>query len=365
MTTENNWFEQLSIARRRAVILGLCLVLLVVIFLAAEGFVRYRAWVKYGGATVRIENIFYLDENTGMRYPIPGYRSARLTINSFGFRSPEIDREKPADTYRIAFLGGSTTFNFEVFGNANTWPALVVSSLSTPGEKRQFDFINAGAPGFNAGLSRERFEQLVKSFQPDLVVIYHANNDLIRFSRSAARKAGVYNLVDQSLSWISSWSLLSYLVEKNILFILRQHNIFKLKVDPDTLAEPFGRELRNLVRSVKSSGAKVALVTFSTRLRRSMSASERKAAAVTHLYYMPYMTPNTFLDSFDAYNRVIRAVAKEENAVLIEAATAIPADDRHFTDSVHFTDRGAEVMANVISESLHQLVNQRNLESNN
>lgn len=187
-------------------------------------------------------------------------------------------------------------------------------------------------------------------------------------SRSAARKAGVLaNTGEQGLSWVLSWSSLAYLVERNILIILRQNSIFtgdKLKVDPDTLAEPFSRELRNLVRSVKSSGAEVALVTFANRLRHSMSASERKAAAVTHLYYMPYMTPNTLLDSFDAYNRVIRAVAKEENTVLIEAATAIPGDDRHFTDSIHFTDRGAEVMANVISKSLRQLVNQRKLESN-
>ena len=125
------------------------------------------------------------------------------------------------------------------------------------------------------------------------------------------------------------------------------------------------RELRNLVRSVKSSGAKVALVTYATRLRRSMSASERKAAAATSLYYMPYMTPTTLLDSFDAYNRVIRDVAKEENAALIEAATAIPGDERHFTDSVHLNDRGSAVMADIVSKSLRQFLNQSNLESNN
>ena len=76
------------------------------------------------------------------------------------------------------------------------------------------------------------------------------------------------------------------------------------------------------------------------------------------------MTPNTLLDSFDAYNRVIRAVAKEENAVLIEAATAIPGDDRHFVDSVHLNDRGSAVMADIVSKSLRQFVNQSNLESN-
>ena len=135
MTTENNWFERLSVARRRAVIMGLCLVLFVVIFLAAEGFVRYRSWVKHGSAGFRIEKTYYLDENTGLRIPRPGYRTARLTINRFGFRSPEIEREKPADTYRIAFLGGSTTFNGEVSGNANTWPALVVSRSALPVKK--------------------------------------------------------------------------------------------------------------------------------------------------------------------------------------------------------------------------------------
>jgi lysophospholipase L1-like esterase len=69
---------------------------------------------------------------------------------------------------------------------------------------------------------------------------------------------------------------------------------------------------------------------------------------------MPYMTIETLLDGFDAYNSVIADVAAEEKVILIDGENEIPGDARHFNDSVHFTDAGSKAMAERVVRRLRQ-----------
>ena len=353
----DNRFERLRAWQRVAVIGGAFLVVFAVLFALAEAAVRIRAWLKHGEPVVRIEDLYRYDERVGLRLPTPGFTSSRMTINSLGFRGPEIPREKPQGTYRLAFVGGSTTFSAEVSGDDKTWPYLVVNALKSTRPDRQFDYVNAGVPGYSSQTSRKRYEAEVAALKPDLVVIYHATNDLSGHSRQIAKSQGLDSEAEErNLTWLSQWSMLIYLVEKNLRILALQGDVNdpsdKLDADPAALAAPFERQLRELVASVRASGAEVALVSFSIRLRRNQTAEEKKAAANTSLYYMPYMTPDSLLDAFDAYNQVIRNVAVEEDTIFIDAAMAIPGDERHFVDSVHFTDRGAEAMAKIVSDKL-------------
>jgi lysophospholipase L1-like esterase len=63
---------------------------------------------------------------------------------------------------------------------------------------------------------------------------------------------------------------------------------------------------------------------------------------------MPYMTAPLLLDAFDEYNRVVREVAAEKDALLIDMAMAVPGDRQHFADSVHFNDQGCAVFAQAV-----------------
>ena len=357
----SNRFERMSPARRWTFIGTASLALFLVLFALAEGAVRVRAWLKHGQADVRIEDLYQFDEKIGLRLPKPGYKSSRLTINSLGFRSPEIAKAKPPETYCIAFLGGSTTFCAEVSSDEQTWPHLVVEGMKAAHPGRSFDYLNAGVPGYTTRQSRKRFGAEVSELDADLVVIYHATNDLSANSRKVARSQGLASEAgDKELLWLSRWSMLSYLVEKNLKVLNLQasadEQTNKLDADPLDLAAPFEEDLRSLVRSVKASGAQVALASFSTRLRRAQSQEKRTAAAVTALYYMPYMTPNSLLDAFDAYNQTIRRLAEEEGAIFVDLAEMVPADARHFTDSVHFSDHGARTVADVVSAELARVV---------
>ncbi len=96
----------------------------------------------------------------------------------------------------------------------------------------------------------------------------------------------------------------------------------------------------------------VVLVTFSTRFREEQTPGERAAGAVTSLYYMPFMTLQGLVDSFAAYNRIIREIGRETDTLVIDGEHDTPGTAKYFVDSVHFTDVGSERMAQRIADAL-------------
>lgn len=327
-----------------------------VIALLAETGVRVRHWLKHGEMR-GVEDTFMLDPETGLRTPIPNSRIGRIEINALGFRGPEIAMPKPPGTLRIAFLGGSTTYCAEVSGLEQSWPHLVWQAAQARWPEARIDYVNAGVPGYTIGSLRRSLKKRVKPLQPDVIVIYEGTNDLSSNSFELARAAGLVDTrTEESLSWPSQYSLLWYLVEKNLMVWRRQvesqESAGKLEVDPAVLAAPFRTELEALVRESQAVAPMVVLVTFSQRLRPGQSETERRAAAITSSYYMPYMTSERTLAGFEAYNAVIREVAATYGALLVEGEETIPSDAAHFTDSVHFTDLGSQAQAARVSQAL-------------
>ena len=126
----------------------------------------------------------------------------------------------------------------------------------------------------------------------------------------------------------------------------------KLDASPEELAEPFAEDMRELVRTARALSPVVAVATFSVQYRRSQPPQDQARAGSTNLYYMPYMTVSTLLDSFEAYNTVIRDIASEASVILIEGEHDIPGDAIHFNDSVHFKDDGSVAMAERVASAL-------------
>jgi len=67
---------------------------------------------------------------------------------------------------------------------------------------------------------------------------------------------------------------------------------------------------------------------------------------------MPYMSIDGLLQGFEAYNEVIRVVARDKGALLIGDPDGIPADSVHYVDSAHFTDAGSRAMARRVTAAL-------------
>jgi lysophospholipase L1-like esterase len=327
----------------------------VVSLVVLESVVRIRQFLKYGSASPTVHD-FVVDDATGLRTPRPGSSVGGIHINSLGFRGPEITVPKPEGTVRIAFLGAWTTYCAEIPNNELVWPHLVVAELQQQFPQSRFDYVNAAVPGYSTAESLRNLELRVAPLEPDVVVIYHATNDLSGDTRALARNAGlVVGRLDET-SWLGEYSALWFLLEKNWTVWRRQNAARRgegrLQFSAEELSRGFESRLEELVVEAAGTAPVVAIATFSHRIRHEQSDEEKILASSTSLYYMPYMSVEGLLRGFDEYNRVIRTVAERTGSILIGGENRIPGDGEHFVDSVHFTVEGSRKMSERVTTAL-------------
>ncbi|MCZ6675152.1 MAG: GDSL-type esterase/lipase family protein [Verrucomicrobia bacterium] len=151
---------------------------LVSVFALGVGEVLARIWVAKKW-TVEKKVMILNDDPMNGRYVYhpdigyvlsPGYDDH----NSLGWRGAEFELEKPAGTWRVVCLGGSTTYGTTA---STAYPAFLEELLREEGIEAEV--INAGVPGWTSRESRINFELRVLPLDPDLVIIYHGRNDLI------------------------------------------------------------------------------------------------------------------------------------------------------------------------------------------
>jgi lysophospholipase L1-like esterase len=334
---------------------ALVLVGVVIALLAIEGGVRLRQYLKYGTTGVTL-NSFVRDPNTDLWMPGPLLDRKRIHLDSGGFRNPELETPKPANRIRLAFLGASTTFCAEVSSNEATWPHLVTRDLSRRYRGVTFDYVNAGVPGYIVQRSLKNLQLKVVPLQPDFIMYYEAANDFAKDSREVAARAGLYNEEsDKPPGGLARVSNALYLLQKSLQIrarARREKEAGTLRYNADSLARGYEARVVAFLRAARATAPVTAVATFAHKVRREQAPDEKLRACTLSLYYMPFLTPEGILDGWDAYNRAIRAAALESGAILIEGEDSIPADDRHFFDSIHFLDPGARLQADRVVKGL-------------
>lgn len=337
--------------RRRLLALGLGSLLFLGL---VEVGLRWRQQAKYGTAFSYYH--FEEDPESGLRIPVASETLGPIRINSRGFRGEEIADPKPEGRLRVGFLGGSTTFCAEVSSDAATWPALVVDALQEAYPEREFDFVNAGAGGYSTEQSSLNLAHRVGPLEPDVLVVYHATNDLTFDTRRLAVEQGLWEEDALELSWLSDYWLTWNLLEKNLVFRSRAESAGEagsvLEFDAEALAAGFQANLERLLVECQEVAPVVLVATFSIQARRGQGEEELRAASQSSLYYMPYMSPEGLLDAFEAYNGAIRRAGESTGVILALGEDEIPGDKAHFNDSVHFKDPGAVLMAQRVAEAL-------------
>src|SRR5690606_18742242 len=168
----------------------------------------------------------------------------RIVCDSQGFRSPELASPKPQDAVRIAFLGASTTFCAEASDNDATWPALVVDGIRRQQPDHSFDWMNAAAAGFTVDQSARNLAARVAPHRPDVIVIYHATNDLTQDTRALAAAADLWHDEDRP-SWLERHSMAWEVLTKNVALFghsgaAAAEATVRIDFDAPSLASRFG-----------------------------------------------------------------------------------------------------------------------------
>ncbi len=309
-------------------------------------------------------------------YPTPGYRQGPNRHNALGFRGDEIEQPKPAGTYRIVCLGGSTTYSVAVDDYTQSYPYQLQQALHEQGYTN-VEVINAGASGYTTWESLINLSFRVLDLDPDMIIVYHGINDVhprlvwppsaYRSDNSGARTANVPNIRMPPI-WEYSTALRALLVE---MAIIEPHSALDRTLNPKAstyYADLFDEQYQDKTYpsgifadvSAQEMLEENPPIYFERNLRgmAAIAGGNEIDVVLATFAYSPLFTKEPRVSSEEyrsAYaeqNEVIRQVAVGTGAYLYDFAQEMPTDEQYFADGRHFTAEGNRLRARLFAAYL-------------
>jgi hypothetical protein len=307
-------------------------------------------------------------------------RAGSIHVNSRGFRGKEFLVPKPAGTFRIFALGGSSTFGHYpgITSDDATYPAQLERLLNAEkpdASVSRYEVVNAGVPGYSLRTSLQNLASRILFFEPDMIIICHVFNDLARYGQEEELAHPLQNqfvpvgvwpgLRDHLLGWSYAAQELRYTLDER-LFGSVWAGMIRDKTAGGVVSNPwqvdarylevFRRDLRNLVAVAKANGVIPVLITEPVALTDQTDfahlTQEQRKMRLDHATVYVSVPAKELYGLFQRAYRIIREVAEEEGALFIDVDAALPKTPEIFFDYVHHTDTGAALQAQVIHKAL-------------
>lgn len=310
-----------------------------------------------------------------------------VTVDQHGFLSSDstLSYEKPPNEISIATIGASTTANINLSYHEN-WPGMLGSLLQEALPDNRIRIINAGVPGYDTAQSIGNLALRVMPFKPDIVIIYHAYNDLkaIRtdkvfapdYSHVHTKPYGYHEppgiltrLLNESMFYVRTRNRYRE-YRKNKEFAEWQTALFSNENRSERISEEalrtFTEHVKSLAAIARGGGAKVVLSSFATlhdckanyadrAMLQGLTALQQKELIAID-YFFQGLTVEAVLRGVALYNQALEAIATEENTGWVDNAVLVPHEDSYFVDRVHFAPKGAEQMARNFLPVVHRLL---------
>lgn len=337
-------------------------------------------WHPFTGFTFRPNNSFRGSHPNQDKRPM-------IFTDKYGFLSPgkNFEPEKSANEIRIAAIGGSTTANLNLSFEEN-WPGYLGSLVKNFCQDKTITVINAGVPGFDSAQSLGNLALRVMPYKPDIVIIYHAYNDLKAIRPDMEFKPDYSHIHPTPFGYHTKPNFIKRCLN-NSMFYVRTRNKYReyitskglmdqyydmepgknrLSDIPKEAHETFERNIRSLVSIAQAGGSKVIISSFATLHDPSMDftstvqlehLSELKKVELNMvMLFIPGLKLSAVFNGIRHYNQVLKRIAAEENTGWVDNATLIPHEEKYFVDRVHFTSEGAKLMAqNLLPPVLKEL----------
>ncbi len=311
--------------------------------------------------------------------------SENIQVNSHGFRGEEIKVKKPKGTYRIAILGGSTVLNREVPFEKNA-VRLLEKQLRKQYPDKKIEVINAGKDWYNSEHSIIQYLFHVKDFDPDMVIIWQGANDLYTSCTPSSTQYGSFKsdyshsfgaLHNMAVNYFRPKPLIKIelvsldfflkFIEDNlysdIVFFIREKELNEFaklyrsskgdftEVTDFPSAAIYRRNLQTFIHIVKQAKIPLILGNQPSLYKPDPSHAETRRLIFPELVCKKdekYYSMSSLLKGFKMFNNITERVAKENEILFIDLDKAVPKDLKHFSDSVHYTEKGNEEIADAL-----------------
>jgi len=287
-------------------------------------------------------------------------------INIYGFRGPDHARQKAPGSIRLAFFGGSSTFDFHS-AEADTWPSRVGVCLERA-FNRKFETVNLAQSGFDTSISKINYLVNGRFFSPDAIIVYHTWNDMKHFRTIEYNPVKLlFAKVAEPVTFnrqIKNWISISYIARHVKRIYMHFYEVQLENSDVDTLANLsvstpispaaynwFEMNFRDIVRFAQSDGVLPILVSQATL---ADPVNDRREMLKHIAYRYLGMSPSVANEGFDAATGIIERVSRELGAVYVDGHHQIPPTLEYLEDAVHLTPKGNEALANIICENLQK-----------
>jgi lysophospholipase L1-like esterase len=285
------------------------------------------------------------------------YYFGQYNTNSLGFLNgtignTEIEVPKPDGLYRIACLGASTTGNYIVAeGKSYSYP-LELESILKGALGESIEVNNFGQGGYNSADILVRFILQIIDTKPDMVVIYHAYNDIRAYLTPGFLSDYSHSRRNLGESY---WKF----------FYTAKIPSFPLKFVNFLIDKWTSRRIRNSLIEQISIGTidpnqdtSMGLATYRRNLKHIIDICRNNNIDVvlsTYCHYLHNEIINEPLHQLHSLivreeNEIIRNLAKEHQLMLVDNAVLVPMEERYFVDSIHFTPEGMHMIAANIAE---------------
>jgi len=246
----------------------------------------------------------------------------REVLNSRGYRSPEVWREKRPGVRRVAVLGDSCTFGVISMGGLRMdtptpYPARLQEILDRNFGPGRFEVINYGMIGYTSWHGLRMLRREVLPDHPDVVVIRFGWNDGLGChagrSLTTTRHAWLERLED--LAYRSR--LFSFLLYRGVPIVKPGSPpgpAFAHPV-PWVMLNDYAWNLSRMIDLARAQGARSVLVDAP-----AAPVTPEIRANVTFIGYTRYRSVEDYLAAHDRYQEVTARVAREKGVPFLRTA---------------------------------------------
>jgi lysophospholipase L1-like esterase len=341
-----------------------------------EGVLRlynpFQARIKSGRIILSKSRTIRIKNNITKRFdPV-----ITFTLNSLGFRGAE----PPVDFGRyltVITVGGSTTYCW-MLSDEKTWPAELGNRL---GKSFQRVWINnAGLLGHSTFGHIVLMEEIVTKLQPKVVLFLVGENDLLKGHLIEAE--GDSENVKGRILFSSAKGFVKSLAAQSEVAALGANLYRNYISNPAYLAAYAKLDLTKLgylkvSREVEeryvTRSSKPYIQSYQTRLKRLIDISREAGIEPVFITQPLLLGPavdditkvdlaaikvdetrngQMWWESLEVYNDVTRKVGHENNVLVIDLARQMPKSSRCFWDFAHYTNEGAQIVADIVYRAL-------------
>ena len=301
--------------------------------------------------------------------PIPN--DPAQNVNRWGFRGEEIEKHKPANTFRIFMLGGSTVRSEET-PFEKTHPRIAELKLRARYPSVKIEVQNAGMDWYTSQHSLINFLTKIQDFDPDLIVIYHGINDLYRSFAPQGLSHGPYQedyshyygpLSGMIEAYYSKPHLLNLRIFsclsgffRNLWFSdFRKGNRAPIRApvkEWKSLAA-FERNMRNFASTVRSKNISLIMASQPFLYREDLTDKEREAFWVDKRFMeedgkLPDV--KSLVEGMNAFNDKSRQIAADSGVPFLDLERLVPKTLDYLYDDVHYTEKGNRLIGETLAQ---------------